>query len=321
MFSVSGNSWNINMTDFYPAKTVCLVRPLHFGFNHETAASNIFQVSEDPGVSKTAAGEFAALAATLEKAGIDCILVDDRKEVVAPDAVFPNNWFSTHADGIVVLYPLLSPLRRAERRADLFDTVLPNAGFHARRILDFTSFEARGMYLEGTGSLVFDHRSKMAYACLSSRTERQLAELVCRQLGYEIFCFEATANGKEIYHTNVMLSIGSAYAILCGDCITSARVRNDLFAKLPATGRDLIDISLDQLYAFAGNVLELQNRDGNFITVISSTAMKSLRPEQVSLLEKNTTLLEASIPVIEKTGGGSVRCMMAEIFLMKKNSW
>src|SRR5688572_18173853 len=192
MCNATSNSWRSMKSKEQQAPTVCLVRPAHFAFNSETAPSNIFQREGDTaGAIDAAVAETDALASALVGIGVDCLVIEDRKNPVAPDAVFPNNWFSTHADGTVVLYPLLSPLRRTERRMDIFESILPERGFDVRRILDFTSFEARNRFVEGTGSLVFDHLHSTAYVNLSARTDQNLAQEICRLLGYDTVFFKA----------------------------------------------------------------------------------------------------------------------------------
>ncbi len=300
--------------------SVFLVRPARFGFNAETAASNAFQnplIAAADAVQQSAFEEFDAFAATLKAAGVDAYVFDDTPLPHKPDAVFPNNWVSLHADGTVVLYPMHAPNRRTERRQDILDALAKD--FEIKRVLDFSGYEAEGRFLEGTGSIIFDHIHRIAYACLSPRTDRALLEEVCEAIGYRAVSFYAHDEaGREIYHTNVMMCLGKRFAVICLECISDAAERARIENLLIETGHEIVAISRAQMRHFAGNMLALHTTAFRKILALSRRAMDSLTPEQRRQLEQYTTLYPLPIPTIEAIGGGSARCMIAEIFLKKK---
>jgi len=296
-----------------------MVRPASFGFNVQTAASNAFQNRCDPAAdtqfARLALAEFDALAGELDAAGVQVIVGADDPEPVKPDAVFPNNWVSVHADGTVVLYPMLAPNRRLERRDDLIRQVCRDGGFHVSRTIDLTPHERTQKFLEGTGSLVLDRPSRTAYACASPRTDLVVLGEFAQQLDYRIISFEACgADGTAIYHTNVMMAVGSRFAVLCSESIADPAVRGAVVRLLRDSGHELLDISMPQMAGFAGNLLELASRSGPLVA-ISARAWDSLDGAQRRLLERHARVLTARIPTIERIGGGSVRCMLAEIHL------
>jgi len=298
------------------ATGLLLVEPAAFGFNTETAATNRFQHPD--GLSPAAAAEqarseFAGLAATLRRPGIRIAVAADDPVPARPDAVFPNNWVSFHDDGTVVLYPMRDPTRRAERREAVLDVVKSQLGFHETRRVDLSGEEAHGRFLEGTGSLVLDHRMRVAYACRSPRTDESLVREWARQLGYEPFLFDATtADGAPVYHTNVMLWLGAGIAGI-GLPWVDATQRAALARHLRASGRDLLELEGTQLQRFAGNMLEVPSASGRHL-VMSAAACDSLHPAQLKqLAAAGSTPLVAAVPVIERLGGGSVRCMLAEV--------
>lgn len=297
-----------------------MVRPAAFQFNAETALSNAFQqelkgLSEDE-IKRKAIEEFDGYVATLRSQGIDVIVFQDTPEPPKPDALFPNNWISMHSSGVVYLYPMCTSNRRIERNPEVLD--LLKTKFEIKEIIDFSEYELENKFLEGTGSIIFDHTNKIAYACLSPRTDKQLFEIFCRQTGYEACTFIASdENDNLVYHTNVMLTIGDTFAVVCGDCIKNEYERIDLFAKLEQTRHEIIDISFEQMNLFAGNMLQVENDNSETFLVMSQSAYDSLRKEQIISLEKHTHLLAVSIPTIETIGGGSARCMLAEIYLPK----
>ena len=300
-----------------------MIRPAAFQFNAETALSNAFQqelkgLSEDE-IKRRAIEEFDGYVATLRTNGIDVIVFQDKPEPPKPDALFPNNWISMHRSGTVYLYPMCTPNRRIERNPEAID--LLKTKFEVKEIIDLSRFELENKFLEGTGSIIFDHPNKIAYACLSPRTDKQLFENFCRQTGYEACTFIASdENDNLVYHTNVMLTMGDTFAVVCGDSIKNEYERIDLFAKLEQTGHEIIDISFDQMNHFAGNMLQVENDKSETFLVMSHSAYDSLSKEQIISLEKHTHLLSVSIPTIETIGGGSARCMLAEIFLPVKGS-
>jgi hypothetical protein len=293
-----------------------MVRPAAFAFNEQTAVSNAFQQTpgEESGISEKAVAEFDAMVAQLRAAGVDVWVIADTPEPVKPDAVFPNNWISTHSDGTIVLYPMCTPNRRLERRDDLVAQLREN--YQVSRILDLSAAEQEGRFLEGTGSIVFDHEARMAYACLSVRTDSSLLQELCREIGYTPFTFHATdEQGQDIYHTNVIMGIGSGYAVLCLDSVRDTVEKEGLIQSLQQAGKAIIDISQEQVKVFAGNVLSLKNNNAEPLLAPSASACASLQPAQKAILEQYTQLLPLSIPLIESIGGGSVRCTMAQNFL------
>jgi len=300
------------------AAAVLMVRPASFGWNPETAASNRFQADApaDAAARAAAIAEFDALAAALRAAGVSVHALADLPAPACPDAVFPNNWVSLHADGTVVVYPMLARNRRHERRLELLLELERRGGFRVERLLDLTHHELRGRFLEGTGSVVFDHVTRTAYACISARTHAQVLEELCAELGYAPFAFDAAdAGGAPVYHTNVVLAIGSSHAVVCAAAVP-ARQRAALLERLAAGGRRVLAIDPAQMASFAGNVLELRAADGARVLAGSQRAFASLEPlQRAALAACVDRTVAVAVPTIERFGGGSVRCMLAEIFL------
>jgi hypothetical protein len=299
-----------------------MVRPASFGFNQQTAASNAFQQSGDlPGdfaAQRLALDEFDVLASTLDRAGVEVLIAPDTPLPSKPDAIFPNNWVSFHFDGTVTLYPMLAPNRRWERREDILEHVVREGRFHVSRTVDLTHREAEAKYLEGTGSVVLDRVHRVAYASLSPRTDLDVLGEFAQLLDYDLVTFE-THDGaaRPVYHTNVVMAIGTGFAVACGEAIAQPLHRDAVFNKLRASGHDIIDISLRQMQGFAGNVLELAPAGGP-IVVLSTTALGSLDAVQRRVLESHAELRPVAIPTIERIGGGGVRCMLAELHLPKR---
>lgn len=298
---------------------ILMVRPAHFAFNEETAANNAFQSRDQrltpAQMEQQAVAEFDGLVERLRTAGVQVMVAKDSATPVKPDAVFPNNWVTFHQEGFVITYPMFAPTRRRERRRQIIEQVLQE-GFRSKRRLNFEFNEKRNRYLEGTGSIIFDHTNRLAYACLSPRTDEQLLEDLCQEIGYHKVVFHATdANGQDIYHTNVMMALGETFVVICLSTIRAAAERQLLEQKFKTTGKEIVDITLAQMNAFAGNMLQVRNTAGQTLLVMSSTAYQALTPEQISTLERHTQLLHSPIPTIETYGGGSARCMMAEVFL------
>ncbi len=288
--------------------------------NTETAASNRFQrldASADAATDQASAvAEFSALATALENAGIRVHVFEDTLEPHTPDAIFPNNWISFHADGTVVLYPMLAPNRRLERRMEIVAALGAEQGFAIKRIVDLTHGETRGRYLEGTGSLVLDRVNRIAYACLSPRTDAELLAEFSRQLDYEPVAFRATdAAGVPIYHTNVMLSVGTHFAAVCTAAIVESD-RQNVVRRLRETGHEILDLTMAQMESFAGNLLELGSADASRVVALSAGALQSLETSQLQLFQR-LQLRPVAVPLttIERLGGGSARCMIAEIHL------
>lgn len=296
-----------------------MVRPANFGFNEETAASNAFQrregAQETDTIRTKAMQEFDGFVEKLRAAGVDVIVAKDSPRPVKPDAVFPNNWATFHQEGFVVTYPMYAPTRRRERRRQVIDTVL-KAGFTAERRINLEFNEKINRFLEGTGSIIFDHLNRLAYACISPRTDAGLLDELCALLNYRKIVFHAVdGNGQEIYHTNVMMAMGETFVVICLDTVTVPAERNLLKQTFRETGKEVVSITLTQMNAFAGNMLQVRNDKDQTILVMSDQAYRSLRPAQIKTLERHTQLLHSPIDTIETYGGGSARCMMAEVFL------
>jgi hypothetical protein len=301
------------------AKTVLMVRPASFSFNEETQATNSFQnnLHSNAGIFQKAIEEFDVFVAKLRKEGIEVLVWDDKESPIKPDAIFPNNWFSTHPERLLVLYPMYAANRRLERDSDLI--ALLKSKYAIQKTLDLTSFEKEDVFLEGTGSLVFDHPNKMAYACHSPRTSEKLIKILCDEINYHYYVFDAFDRlGKPIYHTNVLMCFAPETVVVCLDALQSSE-REKLENKLAIHHSNIIKISVQQMENFAGNMLCLQKEDGTSLLVLSKRAFDSLEPQQIKQLEKTGELLLADIPQIEITGGGGVRCMLAEIFWQDKS--
>lgn len=303
------------------ADAVLMVRPARFAYNPETASTNAFQrppQQGDQGAGPAARAEFDGLAAALRGEGIGVAILEDSPEPAKPDAVFPNNWVSFHEDGTVVLYPMQAASRRRERRQDAIEAA-ETLGYRVSRVLDLTGHEARGRYLEGTGSVVLDHRHRTAYACLSPRTDESVLEEWSRELGYRTVAFEAADRaGTPLYHTNVLMCIGERFVAVGLDAI-AASDRDRVRESLRSGGRELIAIGQAQIERFAGNMLELASWDEALgecrVLVLSQSARQALPDEAFSRLSACTDeVLVVPVPTIERLGGGSVRCMLAEVF-------
>ena len=304
------------------ACAVLMVRPACFGFNPQTAASNAFQESADSRggaeIQRLALAEFDGLARALQSAGVEVLIAPDSPLPVKPDAIFPNNWVSFHFDGTVALYPMLAPNRRSERREDVLEQVVREGRFHVSRTVDLTHREAEGKFLEGTGSLVLDRVHRVAYASLSPRTDLDVLGEFAQLLDYELVTFEAQdAAAQPVYHTNVVMAIGTRFAVVCGEAIVHPQHREAVFNKLRAAGHDVVDITQRQMREFAGNLLELSPAGGP-IVALSTTAWRSLGSAQRRILESHAEVVPVAIPTIERIGGGGVRCMLAELHLPKR---
>jgi hypothetical protein len=313
----------MRMTELQSAADVLMIRPLQFAGNPQTAESNRFQLSAPhlsaAQVQGAAVQEFEALAEALRRAGVTVHAFDDTPQPHTPDSIFPNNWISFHSDGTVVLYPMLAENRRQERRSDLLETISSRLGFRIARVIDLTHHEGGGKYLEGTGSLVLDRVQRIAYACISPRTDLDVLGDFAQQLDYRLVAFEAVdAAGAPIYHTNVLMCVGARFAAICPDCIRQDE-RQAVLDALRTSGHELVELSMAQLGAFAGNMLELRTTSGTAVVAMSLTARESLTPQQRATIERLAgPIVAAPIPTIETLGGGSVRCMLAEIHLPKK---
>ncbi len=301
------------------ASSVLMIRPTRFESNPLTAESNRFQgkTPATPAEQHAAAlKEFDSLVILLRDHGIEVIVVDDTDEPHTPDSIFPNNWVSFHADGRVVLYPMEAENRRTERRAEIVERLGAEHEFHVSELVDLSHHEADGHYLEGTGSMVLDRVNRIAYACLSSRTQLDALGDFAQRMDYEVVAFDAVdRDGVPIYHTNVLMNIGEQVAVICGEAISSDEQREAVLERISATGHSVISLNFDQLDAFAGNMLELRTSAGERLIAMSQQARESLDDSQLAVLEANGKVLSAPIENIESSAGGSVRCMLAEIHL------
>lgn len=301
-------------------RNIFLVKPTNFGFNTETAISNSFQNEPEADVDsieKKVSEEFDQFVKTLDSTGVRVHVFDDNPKPEKPDAIFPNNWISTHADGRVILYPMNAPNRRTERRQEIIDRL--DKEFIISEIIDLSSYENKNQFLEGTGSVVFDHDHRAAYACLSPRTDKELLFKVCDFLSYKPICFYAYDEaGKEIYHTNVMMCIGAQFSVICLESITDKMERQIVEDSLKQSGHEVLDISRDQMTQFAGNMLQVKGSGNRNILALSLSAFNCLDTDQKSTLEKYVSLVPLNVQTIESVGGGSVRCMIAEIFLPER---
>ncbi len=300
--------------------SILLIRPSNFFFNTETALSNSFQNSIDVDNGYIAAKvlkEFENFREALNFNGVDVTTINDTESPIKPDAIFPNNWVSCHADGTVILYPMLAENRRYERRLDVIKTLKEK--FIVKNIIDFSIYEKENKFLEGTGSIVFNHVHKIAYACLSPRTSKDIFVQLCSKLGYQPIYFNAyNQNGQSIYHTNVMLCVLENIAIICLDSITNPKDKELVLQSFFYTKHIIIDVSFIQMHNFACNVLALKINNNKNIVVLSQRAYDSLEEDKKNTIKNYYNLLPILIPTIETIGGGGVRCMIAEIFLPKR---
>jgi len=298
-----------------------MIRPAAFGFNELTAADNPFQKKiEDLSqmeIQKRVLDEFDGMVELLNRNGIRVIVKEDTAQPVKTDAIFPNNWISTTPDGVISIYPLFSPKRRAEKRDDIIQSLVKE--FKAKDVLDWSELEAECFFLEGTGSMVIDHENRIIYSCVSQRTHPAALEKFASRLDYKALMFEARdEKGIPIYHTNVLLCIGEDFAIICEECFIDELEWIAVSQLLRTSGHRVITISLDQLKEFAGNMLAVKNNRDEKLLLLSERAFKSLNKHQLKQLKQYAALLPIPIPTVETLGGGSVRCMMAEIFLSTK---
>lgn len=299
--------------------TIFMVRPASFTFNMETAGSNTFQ---QPSLDSVESGllakqEFDTMIEKLHSYQIQVHVFQDTALPVKPDALFPNNWISIHESGQLVLYPMMAPNRRLERRIDIVEFIKTH--FQIEEVIDISSLEEQGIFMEGTGSVVFDHVNRIAYACRSPRTDEAILNALCKRLGYRTIIFNAVDEwGKQIYHTNVMMCVGSKFVILCLDAIVDEQVQDLLLTQFGKTGHRVIAISFEQLKSFAGNMLDVENQEGEPFVIMSQRALDSLLPGQIQAISKFGTIIPVAIPTIEKFGGGSVRCMMAGVHACKR---
>lgn len=295
-----------------------MIRPVKFGFNEQTAGSNAFQKNgEQTEVQKKALQEFNAFVEILKKNGVDVTVIDDTLEPHTPDSIFPNNWISFHEDGSIFLYPMQAENRRLERK--VFNTI--KEAFEEVSVHDLSHFEQQNQFLEGTGSMVLDRENKLAYACISPRTDEEVLNEFCNLSGYKVIPFHAVDQfGKAIYHTNVLMTIGDNFAVICLDSIADHTEKKAIKEVLQQSGKEIVAISFEQMNAFAGNMLQIKNQFAESLLVMSETAFLSLKEAQIKTLEKHSKLIYAPLNTIEINGGGSARCMIAEVFLPIKTA-
>ena len=300
---------------------IMMVRPASFQFNEETAANNAFQTAGDydnEAIKAKAIEEFDAMVALLRSKGITIEVIQDTAEPVKPDAIFPNNWISFHKDGTVVTYPMFAENRRTERREDIIDSLREKYIVNKRYTFDY--YEEEDRFLEGTGSMLFDRVDNIVYACLSPRTDIVVLEKYSVLMGAKKIAFRSVdREGQDIYHTNVMMALGVDFCVICLESIKNEVEKKEILQSLADTGKLIVDISYDQMEHFAGNMLQVANADGERYLVLSQAAYDSLTKVQVDVLSGLTNILPIPIKTIETLGGGSVRCMMAEVFLPVKD--
>lgn len=305
------------MQELQTTNHILMVRPANFGFNEETAESNAFQTND---TSKTpqqikseAVAEFDAFVNQLRSVGVDVVVAQDSDSPRKADAIFPNNWISFHQDGTIITYPMYAPIRRLERQEAIIEQVAER--FDIKKHIALEKTEAENLFLEGTGSMIFDRPNKIVYACLSPRTDETVLDLFCEVTGFDKVVFTSTdADDKEIYHTNVMMALGETFCVICLDTIKDESERSLVVHTLEETHKEIIEITLEQMLNFAGNMLQVRNHNDEHYLVMSKQAFDSLTTEQVKNIEAHTNILVVPINTIETYGGGSVRCMMAEIF-------
>jgi hypothetical protein len=301
--------------------TVLMIEPAAFGFNAETAQNNYFQINSENAETQTKAlQEFKNFVEKLRNKGINVITVKDTLEPHTPDSIFPNNWISMHSDGTVVLYPMCAVNRRWERRSDILEMLQEK--FQVKEIVDLSASENEGKFLEGTGSMIFDHDYKIAYGSVSLRLDEKLFRDFCKKFGFTPVVFHSyqTANNERlpIYHTNVMMCVADKFVVICLDCIDDETERVNVVNAIVNSGKEIVEISENQMQQFAGNMLQIQNAEGKKFLVMSQSAYQSLTEEQISTIEKYSEIIYSDLETIETNGGGSARCMLAEVFLEKK---
>lgn len=300
--------------------TVLMIEPVAFGYNEQTAVNNYFQVQQEGNVQEKALREFNSFVEKLRSKGITVITIKDTISPKTPDSIFPNNWVSFHRDGKVVLYPMFAENRRLERRQDILEQI--KSQFKVEEIIDYSASERDKRFLEGTGSMIFDHDNKIAYGSVSLRLDEDLFRKFCAEFGFRPVVFHSYQTAGEerlpIYHTNVMMCVADKFVVICLDCIDDELEREKVIETIKNSGKELIEISEEQMQNFAGNMLQVHNNSGEKFLVMSRSAYKSLKPEQVSTIEKYSEIIYSDLETIETNGGGSARCMLAEVFLLKR---
>ena len=298
--------------------TILMVRPSNFGFNEETAANNAFQTNDTSvaadNIKQAAIAEFDHFVQLLRDRGVQVIVAEDSPTPVKPDAIFPNNWITFHEDGTIVTYPMNAKVRRLERQDSIIEQVAHTHQILTRHHLE--QFENENLFLEGTGSMIIDRANKIVYACIGPRTDEGLLDQFCNLYEYDAVTFRAVdGNGQDIYHTNVLMAVGLDFVVICLDTIRDMEERNFVIETIESTDKEIIEIALEQMMQFAGNMLQVKSKDGETFLVMSEQAFNSLDEDQVTQIESFTQPLPIPLYTIEKYGGGSARCMMAEVFL------
>lgn len=295
-----------------------MIKPVNFGFNEETASNNAFQFKDsNSDVQTRALNEFNNYVKKLEENGINVLVVEDTPKPYTPDSIFPNNWISFHEDGRLCLYPMFALNRRQERKNTVMDAI--NNKFSVKNIVDLTKFENENLFLEGTGSMVLDRDNKIVYACLSERTNIKVLNEFAKIFGYSIASFNAVdKNGLPIYHTNVVMSVSEQIVVICLDTVNDVSEKEILLSTIKKSNKELLEISFEQMSNFAGNMLQVKNDKGKQFMVMSKTAYNILDAKQIDLIKKYNEIIAVDIDTIERNGGGSARCMLAEIFLDRK---
>ncbi|WP_143884897.1 citrulline utilization hydrolase CtlX [Chryseobacterium binzhouense] len=302
--------------------TVLMIEPIAFGYNAETAENNYFQVEQkEADIQSKALVEFKVFVEKLKNKGINVITIKDTIDPHTPDSIFPNNWVSFHRDGKVVLYPMFASNRRVERREDIIETI-KQKGFEVSELDDWSLPETQGHFLEGTGSMIFDHDNKIAYGSVSLRLDENLFREFCAKYGFKpvvFHSFQTVGNERlPIYHTNVMMCVADRFVVICLNCIDDEIERDMVAETIKKSGKEIIEISEKQMQQFAGNMLQVQNTDGKKFLIMSQTAYQSLEQNQIENIEKYCEIIYSDLNTIEVNGGGSARCMLAEIFLPKR---
>ena len=300
--------------------TVLMIEPVAFGYNEQTAVNNYFQVQQEGNVQEKALREFNSFVEKLRSKGITVITIKDTISPKTPDSIFPNNWVSFHRDGKVVLYPMFAENRRLERRQDILELI--KSQFKVEEIIDLSASERDNQFLEGTGSMIFDHDNKIAYGSVSLRLDEDLFRKFCAEFGFRPVVFHSYQTAGEerlpIYHTNVMMCVADKFVVICLDCIDDELEREKVIETVKNSDKELIEISEEQMQNFAGNMLQVHNNLGEKFLVMSQSAYRSLKPEQVAAIEKYCEIIYSDLETIETNGGGSARCMLAEVFLLKR---
>ena len=290
-----------------------MIQPVNFGFNAETAVNNTFQVNTKENVQEKALKEFNDFVNLLRENKVDVTVIPDTADPFTPDSIFPNNWISFHADGNVFLYPMFAENRRKEKKQHVLEILKDK--FFISQVNDLSKYENENLFLEGTGSMVLDRDNRIAYACISSRTDKNLLNEFCDLIDYSsVNFFSKDMNGVDIYHTNVMMCIADKFAVICLASINDESESESVIKSLTLTNKEIIDISLQQLNSFAGNMLQVNNTTNELLLVMSTQAYRSLTADQINRLEKYNRIIHSPLDTIEAAGGGSARCMMAEIF-------